>query len=255
VRLAPQRRVQFVADSVGAEQSDLRYDATVVLPRDDIGVVIRGFRTHGRSVAELIRELFPECYRAEVGHTAEMRSPPGAELLLRGTLSRLNAALLARGAADTLFRGLAASLCAIAIEGDEAVIAHVGDCRAFVLTPDDELYLCTQDHTIARDCENMGQPAPLPPNDRRNFDPRGITTSVIGAESVRRTDIAIEQVHDRTVFLLCTPRLNDVTTQDELLAAAILARVSPSEASAQLRHLALSRQGTYDESSWVIVST
>ncbi len=251
---APRRRARFVADSVAPEPSVHRYDATLVLASDDIGVVIRGFRTHGRSVAEVIRELLPDCYRAEVGHTAEMRSPPGAELLLRATLSRLNAALLARGAADTLFRGLAASLCAIAIEGDEAVIAHVGNCRAFVLTPDDDLYLCTQDHTVARDCENMGQPARLPPNDRQNFDPRGITTSNIGAESIRRIDIAIEQVHDRTVFLLCTPRLNDVTTQDELRAAAILARASPSEASAQLRHLALSRQGTYDESSWVIVS-
>jgi serine/threonine protein phosphatase PrpC len=250
---APRRRARFVADSVALWPSVSSNDATLVLPSDDIGVVVKGVRTHGRSAAELIPALFAGCYRAAVGHTAEMRSPPGAQLLLRDTLAQLNAALLARGAADALYRRLTASLCAIAIEGDEAVIAHVGECRAFVLTPDDELFSCTRDHTLARDYEDMGRAAPLFSNNRPGLDAKQITISSIGAERIRRTDVAVELVHNSSVFVLCTPPLNAVTTREELRAVAILARTSPGEASAQLRRLALSRERT-DDVSWVIVS-
>lgn len=247
------RRVRFVTESVARDQSPRNFDATVVIPNDNVAAVVRGATTSGEQCAPVLQRLFPECYRAAVTHTAEMRAPPGAELLLRDTFARLNAEFLAVGEADATYRGQVATACAIAIDGDEAVIAHVGDCRAFVLTPDGDLYLCTREHTLARELEDMGRVvvtdavgAPL--------DAANVLVSAIGMTSrLPRLDIDVELVHDHSVFLLCTRGVTDAATRDELRAATITARADPFGASAQLRRLALSRKRNND-ASWVIAS-
>ncbi|MFO0558220.1 MAG: protein phosphatase 2C domain-containing protein [Polyangiales bacterium] len=244
------RAARFVADSVTG--SGVRNDdATLVLESAQIAAVFDGMSSMRAAAGELARELFIEAYHATVAHTAELRAPPGAELLLRESIVRANALFCERARRDVALQGSGATICAIGFEGDDAVIAHAGECRAYALTVEGELHSCTLDHTLAQERLLLEGSATREQLASIEGSMHLIVTRSLGLSETMAPDIAIERAPPTTVFLLCTNGLHLRAQHEELRSALVLARGDLAAASARLRRI-VAQSDHWDDASWVI---
>ena len=104
------------------------------------------------------------------------------------------------------------TLAAIAIHGNRALIAHVGDSRVYRLR-DGEVEALTRDHSLYAEMESAGVPG-LPP--RRRFRLSNVITQALGQGPDAVPDLRVEEVLPGDRFLVATDGLTDVLDEEAL---------------------------------------
>ena len=87
--------------------------------------------------------------------------------------------------------GMGATLVALCIDGPNAIVANVGDSRAYLLRGT-SCEPITRDHSLGAEQALMNPGAPLPPNDGR-FN---IITRAIGVEAGVQPDLFVQGCPD-----------------------------------------------------------
>ena len=119
-------------------------------------------------------------------------------------------------------RGMATTLTAVAIEGNQLHAVHVGDCRLY-LARDERLVQLTKDHTVA--AERVRMHVMSEERGRRHRD-RCVLTRCLGRELIAAVDRLTAPVQEGDVLLVCSDGLYNVLDEAELLP---LLRGRPSE--------------------------
>jgi serine/threonine protein phosphatase PrpC len=116
-----------------------------------------------------------------------------------------NRTLLERGAADPDMAGLGTTLVALAFPEDSgaAVVAHVGDSRAYRLR-DGELERLTRDHTWVQEQIDAGL---LDAAQAPGHPYASLLTRALGADDDIAPDVRVVDVRPGDVFLLCSDGL------------------------------------------------
>jgi protein phosphatase len=123
--------------------------------------------------------------------------------------------------------------------GDDLIIGHVGDSRAYLLH-DGKLVRLTRDHTLG---ERLVEDGTHKPNDRLVRELRNVLMQALGS---RETE-CIPDVHDYLIenndqVMLCTDGLSDMV-EDSLIEAVLNEASSAKTACQSLVDLALSNGG------------
>lgn len=107
-------------------------------------------------------------------------------------------------------RQMGTTLACLAVRGERAMIAHVGDSRVYRLR-EGELAQLTRDHSLLAEAEASG-------GMRGVVDPRmrHVITQAVGQGPVIRPDLLLEGVLPGDRFLLCSDGLSDVLTDSEI---------------------------------------
>jgi PPM family protein phosphatase len=150
----------------------------------------------------------------------ELKRQRDVSLVLQRLTQRfiqIDKTLRERAEKDASLLGMGTTLTVAGILGNELVIGHVGDSRAYLLR-DNNLMQLTTDHTLAQALVDAGIAAPDDPASRQT---RHILTSALGSgdrpmePQMRRVQL---QVGD--CFLLCTDGLTDMV--DESVIESVL---------------------------------
>ena len=158
---------------------------------------------------------------------------------MKDRFRRVNAALLREAAATSGLSGMCTTMTAAVSHGDDLIIGHVGDSRAY-LVHDKKLIRLTRDHTLG---ERLVEDGTHKPNDRLVRELRNVLMQALGS---RETE-CIPDVHDYLLedgdqVMLCTDGLSDMV--DDTLIQAVLNESSSAKAACQsLVDLALSNGG------------
>jgi serine/threonine protein phosphatase PrpC/flagellin-like hook-associated protein FlgL len=137
------------------------------------------------------------------------------------------------------YTGMGTTVVALAISGDSAIVAHVGDSRIYrcsggKLTP------LTKDHSLIRELLDSGA---ISEKEAENHPVAHMLTRSLGpAEEVRVEVRVVEEplkVGDK--FLLCCDGLHNLVNDEEI--QELLGNNSPKDAAEKLVELALSRGG------------
>ena len=143
--------------------------------------------------------------------------------------------------ADNL-RGMGTTCTALALCGERAFIAHVGDSRLYLLR-NGRLYLLTEDHSIVMEMVRRGT---LSREEARHHADRNVITRALGTNS--NVDIYMPAspltVRIGDIFMLCSDGLHDLV-EDRELEQILVMTSTPYEASERLIALARARGG-YD---------
>lgn len=158
---------------------------------------------------------------------------------MKDRFRRVNAALLREASATTGLHGMCTTMTAALSHGDDLIIGHVGDSRAYLMH-DKKLIRLTRDHTLG---ERLVEDGTHKPNDRLVRELRNVLMQALGS---RETE-CIPDVHDYLLedgdqVMLCTDGLSDMV--DDALIEAVLNESPSAKAACQsLVDLALSNGG------------
>ena len=133
---------------------------------------------------------------------AETPEKLGAGQRLYRAVQQANIEIYDRAIAVPELRGMATTLTALAVDGGEATVVHVGDSRLY-LVRGGAITQLTKDHTVAAE------------KARTHADRCALTRSV-GRELIVSRDRATHRVVDGDVLLLCSDGLYNVLADDEL---------------------------------------
>jgi serine/threonine protein phosphatase PrpC len=178
-------------------------------------------------------------------------SPAAPATALRNGVRSANTAVCDAGL-ESGNRGLGTTLCALTLAGSEALIANVGDSRAYRVR-DRECTQLTTDHSRVAEMLRMRM---ITPEQAAVHPARSMLTRSLGADIMVQVDLVKEAVRKEDTFVLCSDGLWDVVARTDIaeVAGAIGTEAVPTPAAAA-RHLvetAIGR-GTTDNVTAVVV--
>jgi serine/threonine protein phosphatase PrpC len=144
------------------------------------------------------------------------------------------------------YRSMGTTLTTMALVGDRAYIAHVGDSRAYHWRAG-ELKLLTTDHSEAAELVRMRI---LKSDKVRDHPGRSVLTRSIGSALISRPDFLRQPIVPGDRFILCSDGLWSELEDAEL--GEVVADCSPAEACRELMHRVLAR-GCPDNASVQVV--
>lgn len=158
---------------------------------------------------------------------------------MKDRFRRINAALLRDAAAHATRAGMCTTMTAAISHGDDLIIGHIGDSRAYLLHRG-KLVRLTRDHTLGARLVEEGTHKP---NDRLVRELRNVLMQALGSKETE----CVPDVHDYLLenddqVLLCTDGLTDMV-EDPLIEQVLNDAPSSRAACQSLVDLALSNGG------------
>ncbi|MCA9562254.1 MAG: serine/threonine-protein phosphatase, partial [Myxococcales bacterium] len=136
-------------------------------------------------------------------------------------IERANEAICRRALGPN--RKMGSTVTLLVIRDDRAIVAHVGDSRAYRMR-DGQFEQLTTDHSLYNDLLRAGAPD-MPP--KHQFAMGNVITKVLGRPATE-PDITVLDVRPGDAFLLCSDGVGDYI--DEELSIAALSKLTPEEA-------------------------
>jgi len=125
--------------------------------------------------------------------------------------------------------GMGTTFSALARQGDEICMAHVGDSRIYRVSGG-EIRQMTTDHTLV---EEMVQRGLLTPREARFHPRRNIITRALGTEPTVEVDLLRVAARPGDAYFLCSDGMTNYVEEEEILQAAM----SEADWPDKLRHL------------------
>jgi serine/threonine protein phosphatase PrpC len=212
--------------------------------RGRLFVVADGMGGHvgGDVAAELAMQALPASYFQGAWS--------GPRDTLRQAFLATNAVIENKALSEPGRQGMGAAAVAAAILTDRAVLAHQGDCRAYMIRDGRAIQL-TVDHSWVQERITAGW---LTTEEARVHAYRNVLTRALGVEADANPTVNEVEFHIDDVLLLCSDGLWGVVEDAEM---AKLATEEPSarDAARALVDLALERQGADNISVIVVRAT
>ena len=164
---------------------------------------------------------------------------PEIERRARHAVQQVAAKVVARGRQDEALRGMGSTLTAARSFGDDLLIVHVGDSRAYLCRAGG-LHRLTKDHTYAQLLVDTGQ---LTADEAAVSRMRHVLTNVLGgSDDEVQVDVDLLRLEDGDRLLLCSDGLTDLVA-DDTIATTLSGLQRSSEACSRLVQLALDGGG------------
>jgi serine/threonine protein phosphatase PrpC len=147
------------------------------------------------------------------------------------------------------WRGMGTTIVALMTVGDQAVIGHVGDSRAYLLRGG-ELQRLTNDHSWVSEQVRLG----LMTDDEAHKHPlRNIVTRAMGNRIDLQVELTRHAIEEGDLFLLCSDGLNSMLGDDHIQE---LLRANQSDPEAACRALvdAANQKGGEDNVTVIVVA-
>jgi serine/threonine protein phosphatase PrpC len=133
--------------------------------------------------------------------------------------------LVTRAAEDPRLKGMATTMTFACSVGQDLLIAHCGDSRAYVLRRNGRLEMLTHDQTMAQSLADAGA---IRQDDVAHHPSRHVLTSALASRGVfAQVDLKHERIEDGETLLLCSDGLSEMVTDD--MIATVLAAKQPAE--------------------------
>lgn len=137
---------------------------------------------------------------------------PSSDDEWRALMLEINCAVFAASRFDRRRRGMGTTLTLAALVGDELVVAHVGDSRAYLLR-EGQIKQLTEDHSLVQTLVSAGT---ITEEEAMRHSSRNVITSAIGVDEDPRIDVIRTSIRPSDVVVVCTDGLSSLVTEGEM---------------------------------------
>jgi protein phosphatase len=211
--------------ALAGDQADFQQRGHLFLVADGMGA-----HAAGELASKIAADVVSLCYRKLLD-----QSP--AEAIVSALLDA-NHQIYSRGQATPEFRGMGTTACTLLLLPAGALVAHVGDSRAYRLRGS-RIEQLTFDHSLVWEMRASGQ---FPTGELPSYITKNIITRSLGPNPTVQVDIeGPDPVQAGDTFLLCSDGLSGPVRDDEI--GVILSSLPLAEAVRALVDLACLRGG------------
>ncbi len=166
---------------------------------------VHGGKIASSTAISLIRHKICKCYNKNMNIT-------NLENVFLSTISTANTIINDMGVANCDLNGMGTTIVGAFIKGNQVCIAHVGDSRAYLISPDGIRRL-TRDHSLVQDMFDRGQItlAEIETHPRKN-----IITRALGVNSKVDIDFNYHELSEGEAILLCSDGLSGMISEKEI---------------------------------------
>ena len=168
------------------------------------------------------------------------------ERWVRSAFHAANLAIWEHGQDHPEVGGLQSTATLLLIDGQSVTIGHVGDCRAYRVR-DDDVQLCTTDHTRAMDMLRLRI---ITPEQAVDHPARYQLTRTLGGELIVQVDVHRRPMTTGDIYVVCSDGLWSEVQRGEM--AATVRELDPQAAAQQLVQTAIVRRAR-DNLSVIVV--
>lgn len=126
------------------------------------------------------------------------------ERTLKNAISSANLLIFNRAVKDDALKGMGTTIVAAIVKDNDAIIAHVGDSRIYLLN--DEIKQLTKDHSIVQTLIENGE---ISPDDAKHHPRKNVITRALGVEAEVVADFDELTLNTNDTLLLCTDGLTN----------------------------------------------
>ncbi len=194
-----------------------------------------GGHSHGELASKIatdyVREQLDELARQDV-------LPEDLPGRLKDVTEKANVKVYLGSLEDDDNHGMGTTLTIAVIQPGILVLAHIGDCRAYLLH-DGELIQLTVDHTLVQEMVDAGS---LDPAESIGHPRRNILTRALGVPEYLQPDISTHEIVSGDKILLCSDGLHGFVSEDSIKKTMITEN-NPDHMADALIRLALDAGG------------
>lgn len=202
--------------------SDLPFGIFIVA--DGMGGHLNGEVASGAAARAMCAYLIQHFYLPFLGERPDAEQESVHELMEKGMLEAHRAVVNhAPGGGTTLTAAL--------VLGDQVTLAHVGDSRAYFLYDDGRFEVMTQDHSLVKRLQDLGQ---IDETEASVHPQRNVLYRALGQSDPFRPDISTQSLPRKGYLLLCSDGLWGTVTGDEIVRIVKAARGDLSAACQKL---------------------
>jgi len=136
------------------------------------------------------------------------------EKMLQNAIESANIDIYEMASANTDLEGMGTTAVIALVDNSVAVIAHVGDSRAYLVN--DKLIQLTKDHSIVQSLIESGK---ITPEDAKVHPRKNVITRALGAEKDVVADTVQIEFPEGQTLLLCTDGLSSFAESEDILQA------------------------------------
>jgi serine/threonine protein phosphatase PrpC/TolA-binding protein len=169
-------------------------DNLLAMPEAGLYLVADGVggRLGGEVASQTVVNVFSRVFGQK--HNEDLRR------LVKSTIELCNQKIYEDARSDSDLDGMATTIAMVVVEGNRAVVAHVGDSRVYRY--DEHGLIClTQDHSEVGEALRAGR---LTPEQAAKHPRRNIISRALGAETEVEPDFREIEIDSNTSFILCT---------------------------------------------------
>lgn len=199
-------RVRSAARSDTGRKRSANEDFYAVVEKLGLFVVADGLGGHvaGRRASELGVGAFVESVSGD---------PDAAPAeVLRRAFTRANDLIREVAERDAQLRGMGTTLAALWLRGGEAMLAHAGDSRLYLLR-ERRLHPLSLDHSLVGERVARGE---LTPSQARVHPSRHVITRAVGVLPAVEPDLSSVRARAGDVLMLCSDGISSQLSDDEL---------------------------------------
>lgn len=246
--------LEFAAATDRGRLRDHNEDAVFANP--NLGLAILADGMGGYKAGEVASGMATTLLAAELEAGLAGRSPaapsggePFARRCLRGSVSRVNAEILAAANSRPECAGMGTTLVAALFFDNRVAVAHLGDSRLYRLRGD-ELRALTRDHSFLQEQIDRGL---LTAAEARHSQQRNLVTRALGVDPAVDIELHEHAVAVGDLYLLCSDGLTDMLDDEQIGRVLQLHAGKPDLAARQLIRIA-NDNGGHDNVSVILVA-
>lgn len=145
------------------------------------------------------------------------RLPIGMTDMVAAAVAKAGTAVSRRAALDIECEGMGTTLVAAVVLGNDAIIANIGDSRAYHIS-DDSILRITRDHSVVEDMVARGE---ITFEEARHHPNRNLITKALGTARGEEADVFPAHVRQGDHLLLCSDGLSNLMMGDEILEVVL----------------------------------
>ncbi|MBQ8506106.1 MAG: Stp1/IreP family PP2C-type Ser/Thr phosphatase [Clostridia bacterium] len=188
----------FVRTDIGKVRS-LNEDA-YYLPREGECFCAIADGMGGHNAGEVASAMAVDVFSGELRACASIQG-----VAMREAVEKANAAVFSRSISAAEFSGMGTTFTALAVNGENVHIAHVGDSRAYLIR--NGCIMClTLDHTLVQEMVLQGL---ITPREAKYHPKRNYITRALGTDGSVEVDLIQIELQAGDVFFLCTDGLSN----------------------------------------------
>lgn len=166
---------------------------------------VSGGQVASEICVEKVSEAIKRSYRKGI-------TVSSAKNLLTTAINAANSAVFKEAQENIELKGMGTTVVAVLVLGSIAVVAHVGDSRAYLIN--DEINAITKDHSFVQLLIDTGK---ITEEEAKVHPDRNVITRAVGIEHVVDVEIDIVDINDNDKLLICTDGLNGYVPDADIL--------------------------------------